>query len=114
MLDRLNRRAAKAGLLDRIEARVTSPESVGIADLHGSVDFTLAFAVVHEVGNAGRFFGEAAAASKPGALLLLAEPTGHVKPPTFNSELEAAAQAGFRLLNRPPIRRMHTALLRKE
>lgn len=114
MLDRLKRRAAKAGLLDRIDARVTSSESMGIADLNGSVDFTLAFAVVHEVGDAGRFFAEAAVASKLGASLLLAEPAGHVKLPAFNSELEAAVQAGFRVVNRPPIRRMHTALLSKD
>lgn len=114
MLDRLRRRAAKARFLDRIDARVASPESMGIADLNGSVDFTFAFAVVHEVGDAGRFFGEAAAASKPGGALLLAEPQGHVKPPAFDAELRAAAQAGFRVVNRPPIRGMHTALLRNQ
>jgi ubiquinone/menaquinone biosynthesis C-methylase UbiE len=112
MLDRLKRRAAKAGLLDRLETRVASPESMAIKDLHGSVDFTLAFAVVHEVGDDGRFFGEAAAASKPEGSLLLAEPQGHVKPSEFDSELEAASQAGFRLVDHPTIRHSHTALLR--
>src|SRR5215472_1318040 len=48
MLDRMKRRAAKSALLDRIDARLAAPDSMGIADLAGSVDFTLAFAVVHE------------------------------------------------------------------
>ena len=57
MLERLKRRAAKAGLLDRMDVRTASPESMGIADLQGSVDFTLAFAVVHELQDRRRFFG---------------------------------------------------------
>src|SRR5262249_15195433 len=88
MLDRLKRRAAKAGLLVHIDARLTSPDSMGIADLRSSIDFTLAFAVVHEFSDAPRFFAEVSAASKPGASLLLAEPKGHVKASEFESELE--------------------------
>ncbi len=79
MIERLKRRATQAGLLDRLDARVAPAESMGIADLDGSVDFTLAFAMVHEFPDAGRFFAEVAAASKDGASLLLAEPSGHVK-----------------------------------
>jgi len=66
MLDRLKHRAAKAGLLDRLDARLASSDSMAIADLAGSVDFTLAFAVVHEFPDAARFFAEVAAASKSG------------------------------------------------
>lgn len=113
MIDGLKRRAAKAGLLDRVDARVPPADSMGIADLQGSVDFTLAFAVVHEFPDAGRFFVEVAAASKPGATILLAEPSGHVKAAAFDSELEAAAAAGLGLVDRPSIRRSHSALLKK-
>jgi SAM-dependent methyltransferase len=112
MLDRLKRRAAKVGVLDRVDARVASPDSMGISDLRNSVDFTLAFAVVHEFPSAARFFAEVAEASKPGALLLFAEPKGHVKPPEFESELEAASQAGFNVVDHPAIRVCHAALLK--
>ncbi len=44
MIERLKCRAAKSGLLNRL-ARLASPESMSIADLAASVDFTLAFAV---------------------------------------------------------------------
>ncbi len=114
MIDRLKRRAAKDGLLDRLEARTAPAESMGIADLQASVDFTLAFAVVHEFPDAGRFFVEVASASKPGATILLAEPSGHVKGTAFDAELQAANAAGFELIERPSIGRSHSALLRKK
>ena len=48
----------------------------------------LAFAMVHEMPSAEAFFREARAALKPGGLMLLAEPAGHVKPEGFQIELE--------------------------
>ncbi len=113
MIDRLKHRAAKAGVLGRIDARVAPAESMGIADLQGAADFTLAFAVVHEFPDAGRFFAEVATASKPGGSVLVAEPRGHVKEAAFDSELQAAAAAGLRVANRPSIRRSHAALLKR-
>ncbi len=113
MIEGLKRHAAKAGLLDRIDARLAAAASMGITDLEGSVSFTLAFAVVHEFPDSGRFFTEVAAASKPGASLLLAEPKGHVKASQFESELQAAFEAGLKLVDRPTIRRSRTALLQK-
>lgn len=113
MMDRLNRRLAEQGLEGRVEARVAPTESMGLVDLCGAVDFTLAFYVVREFPDHGRFFSEVAAASKPGALLLLAEPKGHVKKATFDAELEAAAKAGFAIVECPTIRRSLTALLKK-
>ena len=46
MVSRLKRRVEKAGLLNRVDVRVASQRSLGVADLQGSADFTLAFAVV--------------------------------------------------------------------
>jgi len=113
MLDGLKRRAAKAGLIGCIDARLAQPDSLGLSDLADAVDFVLAFAVVHEMPSATAFFEQAAAVSKSGAELLLAEPAGHVKTPLFDAELEAAAKAGFVLASRPTIRKSHAALLRK-
>jgi SAM-dependent methyltransferase len=113
MVDRLKRRAGKAGALDRIDARVCSSDSLGLTDVAGKVDFTLAFAVVHELPSAACFFAEMAGASKSGASLLLAEPSGHVSSEEFEGELAAAFQAGFVLVERPAIRRSRAALLRK-
>jgi ubiquinone/menaquinone biosynthesis C-methylase UbiE len=113
MLERLKGRAASADVVNRLDARLATPESMGLNDLAESVDFTLAFAVVHEFPDAKDFFHQIAMASKSGASLFLAEPSGHVKPAMFQSELNAAAESGFRLLSRPAVSRSHAALLQK-
>jgi SAM-dependent methyltransferase len=113
MIDRLKRRAAKVDLLGRLDARIASPDSLGVGDLSGIVDFTLAFAVVHEFPDPRHLFTEVAAACRPGATILLAEPKGHVKPAKFDSELEAASSAGFQIVDHPVVRGSHTALLKK-
>jgi len=113
MIEGLKRRMAKAGLLERVDARLASPDCMGLSDLAGAVDFTLAFAVVHEMPAAELFFAETARASKAGASLLLVEPGGHVRAPEFEAELQAAAQAGFVVASRPSVRRSHAALLKK-
>ena len=111
MLAQLRRRAAKRGLSGRIETRVARPDSLALDDLKGRCDFALAFAIVHELPAAAPFFRETAAAMKPGALLLLAEPRGHVQAPEFEAELQAASAAGFMLVERPSIGGSHAALL---
>ncbi|HKW26593.1 MAG TPA: class I SAM-dependent methyltransferase [Terriglobales bacterium] len=111
MIRKLKRRVAKAGLESRVDARLATTDSMGISDLKGTVDFILAFAVLHEMPSPGPFFAEASAASKPGARLLLVEPAGHVKDAEFEAELRDAAQAGFQVLERPHIRSSQAALL---
>jgi SAM-dependent methyltransferase len=113
MLDRLKRRAQKAGIMGRLDVRLAQPDSLGLDDLRDKVDFVLAFAMVHEMPSAGRFFQEASRTMKPGAHLLLAEPAGHVQPDLFGAELSAAAQAGLSVTERPAIRRSLAALLTK-
>jgi SAM-dependent methyltransferase len=113
MLDRLKKRAAKAGLLERVDARLVAPGSMGLTDLAGAVDFALVYAVLHELPSADAFFTEAADALRPGACLLLVEPAGHVKADKFQAELKAAAQAGLEVLDRPSVGRSHAALLKK-
>jgi len=113
MIAGLKRRLAKAGLLERTDARQAPFESLGLQDLGGRVDFVLAMAVVHEMPSSSRFFAEVAEAMKPGASLLLAEPSGHVKQATFDAELRDAAAAGLEVKERPVIPRSQAALLRK-
>lgn len=103
MLGRLDQRASKAGLSARLETRTCTVGSLEIADLAGVVDFLLAFAVVHEVPDQKGLFIQMAAAAKPGATLLLAEPRFHVGADAFAATLKAATSVGFRVDHRPPI-----------
>ncbi len=112
MIAGLKRRAAKANLLERVDARVTSAETMCIPDLEGKVDFTLAFAMVHEFPDAGHFFAEVARASRTGGEMLLAEPRGHVNEEKFAGELSSAAAVGLVPASRPKISRSHAALLK--
>jgi SAM-dependent methyltransferase len=113
MLERLRRRAVKAAVSDRIDARLIKPETMGLEDLKAQADFCLAFAVAHEMPDAVGFFKETHAALKPGAKLLLAEPKGHVNEKEFEVTLDAAKAAGFAVVDRPAIRGSRSAVLMK-
>jgi SAM-dependent methyltransferase len=113
MLDGLKRRAAKAGLLERVDARLALPDSMGLADLSGAVDFALAYAMVHEIPAAGPFFAEVSQTLKPGGRVLFVEPAGHVDGAKFETELALASEAGLCVTDRPVIRRNLAAVLTK-
>ena len=113
MLASLKRRAARAGLSARVDARLAAPDSMGVGDLAGSVDLVLAFAMVHELPPGNSFFAEAALAMKSGGRLLFAEPAGHVSDASFQAQLAVAGGAGFNVVDRPSIRRSYAALLEK-
>ncbi len=111
MLAGLRRRAVRAGVADRLDLRLASTDSLNVDDLAGRVDLVLAFAVLHELPDVGRFFAEARRALRPGGRLLAAEPAGHVSPAAFEATLQAAERAGFRRQPGPVVARSLTAIL---
>jgi 2-polyprenyl-3-methyl-5-hydroxy-6-metoxy-1,4-benzoquinol methylase len=113
MIQALSRRARKAGLLDRIDARVCPSDSLGLADLSGQIDFALLMAVVHEVQDPDRLFAELGPALKSTGRLLLAEPRGHVTEPEFKATLALAHQRGIGVVDTLQIRQSHAALLER-
>jgi ubiquinone/menaquinone biosynthesis C-methylase UbiE len=113
MVSVLKRRARKAGLAQRVDARLVGPDSLGVADLSGQVDFALACAMVHELEAPSHFFEEVAHALKPGGRMLIVEPKGHVHEPEWQAELDAAARYGLRLVERREFRRNLAALVAK-
>ncbi len=112
MLEGLVKRAAKAGLANRIEARLSKGERLGIEDYAGKVDFALAFAMVHEVPNPAALLEDIHKALKPGGKLLFAEPVGHVSAADFEVNLQQANAAGLVVESRPYFRRSHGAVLK--
>jgi ubiquinone/menaquinone biosynthesis C-methylase UbiE len=111
MLDGLKRRLARAGLSERVEPRLANEGSLKIDDLSGRVDFVFAFAMVHELPDQTRFFGELGQALKPDGTLLLVEPKGHVSADAFQATLAVAAGSGFVAKPGPQIRRSLAAVL---
>lgn len=113
MLDVLRKRAAGAGLADRIETHVCANETFGLDGRADEFDFALAFAVVHEVTDPARFFREVHCLLKPEARLLLAEPRGHVTEAAFRRTVAIARENSLAVVDRPEIRGAHAAILTK-
>jgi 2-polyprenyl-3-methyl-5-hydroxy-6-metoxy-1,4-benzoquinol methylase len=113
MIERLKRRAAKAGLVERIDAPIARSDSDATQWAWEQRHFVLAFAMVHEMPDAASFFREAAETMKPGARMLLVEPSGHVSDEEFEAELQMARRAGLEVETWPTIRRSRTTVLRK-
>jgi ubiquinone/menaquinone biosynthesis C-methylase UbiE len=113
MLAALKRRAEKAGLAGRIDTRLVQPDSMGLDDLNGQVDLTIACAVIHELEKPADFFVEVARALKPDGQMLILEPKGHVDEAAFKVELDMAGKAGLSLVERPAFKRNRAALLRR-
>jgi len=112
MLEGVRKRAIQAGVADRVDRRVVT-DDLGLADLAGKVDFVLLFYMLHEVKDRAGFLGQVAAAMKPGARVLLAEPRGHVSPRAFDAELDAALAVGLPMVKQPGGIRSRWAVLEK-
>lgn len=111
MLRGLRRRAEQAGLMERIRLLRCSRERIGVEE---SLDFALAFWMVHEVRQPERFLGEILAALRPGGRLLVVEPLIHVPARTFEQMVMRAERTGFQVEDRPRVRASRAVLLRKE
>lgn len=113
MIRALKRRAAKAGVEAIVDARVCGEDNLGLDDADDGIDFCLAFAVVHEIGDAHALFKQIRRALKTGATCLVAEPKGHVRPKDFEMTIEMAQQEGLTVVERPSIARSRAVLLKR-
>lgn len=112
MLAMLERRARRAGLLDRITRQACTPDSLGLTGVQA--DFANAFWMVHEVPDPGVLLAEVRNALKSGGRLLVVEPRGHVSAQEFARLLELARTLGWDVEATPRIAFSRTALLEKK
>jgi ubiquinone/menaquinone biosynthesis C-methylase UbiE len=110
MLDMLRKRAEKAGTSARIETHKCEKNRLGV---NAEADFTLVFAMLHEVPDQARLLGEIQKCLKRGGKLLLAEPPIHVSARKFASEAAVAEEVGFQIVERPRLRWCHAVLLER-
>jgi predicted O-methyltransferase YrrM len=94
MIANLEKRAVRAGLTDRIEARLIDRLDQ-LNDLCGEIDFALLFAVVHEVPDKKTLFEKIGQLVKQGGIILFAEPRGHVTKTEFAHSVAMAELEGF-------------------
>jgi ubiquinone/menaquinone biosynthesis C-methylase UbiE len=113
MIAGLLRRARRAGLADRIVASVPSETDLGLDSFAGSADLALALHMVHEVPDERRFLEQMRDVLRPGGLLLVVEPSGHVSAAMFEQTIRDAEQARFARTDRVVRGRGRGAALRK-
>jgi ubiquinone/menaquinone biosynthesis C-methylase UbiE len=113
MIDSLRRRVQRRHLNDRTDLRLAQSDRMGITDLNAKVDFVLAFAVVHEMPDQGKFFKECFGVLKLGGTLLFSEPSKHIGREEFEQSLDLARKAGFSIKEKPIIQSAISALLVK-
>ncbi len=109
MLARTERRAARAGVLDRVRTVLADRASLRLPE---RADLALVFWVAHEVADPGRFFAEIRSALEPRGRLLLVEPRVHVSAPRYDEIVATAVQAGFEPGETPPVRISRAVVLR--
>jgi ubiquinone/menaquinone biosynthesis C-methylase UbiE len=110
MLDKLKKRAEKAGVVDIIKFSKSDGETLGVS---GEFDFAVAFYVVHEVPSTAMLLSEVYSLLKPKGLLYIAEPSFHVPFSDFEKMLKTAIEIGYKAKESPVLSFSHAVLLEK-
>lgn len=113
MIAYLLKRAEKSGAKERIRPHVTDGKGLNLPGHAATVDFALAFYMIHEVEEPVAAIQEIYAALKRGGRLLVTEPSFHVTEGEFEKTEKILTETGFAVIDRPLIRKSHTLLLEK-
>jgi len=100
---RLERRARRAGLAERIRARPCKPRDLGLVDLAGQVDLVTVVHTLHELEDLSGFLGQVRTLLNATGRLLVVEPRGHVTQEQFLAMMDRCRQAGFEQLAPPEV-----------
>lgn len=109
MLERLRAKLQGTAIESRVVLHQCPPDRIGLIR---SVDFVLAFYVLHELPDAASFFAEVRRLLTAAGRLLVVEPPLHVSKAAFEATLRAARDAGLLVAARPHIPFNKVALLR--
>ena len=113
MLEKLTQRARTAGVESQIETHACSTSSLGLEELEGQVDVARAVAMVHEAPDPERLLTEIFNTLKPGGLLLVAEPKGHVTDAQIKETLQITESLGLQIIERPSVRRTFSFVMQR-
>jgi ubiquinone/menaquinone biosynthesis C-methylase UbiE len=100
MLQKLRDKIKGSELQERITLHKCEKDKLGLSE---SVDFVLAFYVMHEIPDPKGFFIEIQSILRPNGHVLIVEPPFHASKKEFNETIRTAQEAGFKLVNSPKI-----------
>jgi ubiquinone/menaquinone biosynthesis C-methylase UbiE len=110
MLDVLRKRAAKAGVAERISTHLCQADAIGLQD---SFDFVLAMYSAHEAPDLRHLLAEIRNCLRPQGELMVVEPIGHVTAADFQQLLTAARETGYEEAARPRVCLSRAVVLRR-
>jgi len=110
MLEKLRNKIRGSELEARIVPHLCRSGRLGVTE---TVDFALAFYMIHEVPDKDGLFAEVYSVLKPGGRFLIVEPPFHVSKAEFEETAGKAVNAGFELISRPKVTFSRAALLEK-
>jgi len=113
MLDRLMKRAEKRNVQHIIRPVLIDGKN-NFDNLPDHLDFTLLFAVVHEIAGKKQLFDAVSKSMKENGKVLFAEPAGHVRYDDFRNSIKHAENSGLEIVKELKISRSHAVLLAKK
>jgi ubiquinone/menaquinone biosynthesis C-methylase UbiE len=111
MLQKLRDKIKGTEFEHRITLHVCQKHALGVSE---SVDFVLAFYVVHELAHREGFFQEIGSLLNPGGQALIVEPSFHVSSRAFEETVSIARGSGFMPADGPKVLLSKSAILRKD
>jgi len=110
MLQKVRHKVHETELEERVTLYRCKENKIGISE---TVDFALAFYVLHEIPNQGAFFEELESISQPNGQVLVVEPPFHVSKSAFLKTIKAAQNAGFKPDEGPSVILSKTVVLKR-
>ena len=109
---RVQRRAQRAGLGERVIARSCTARDLGLAEYAGKVDRIVVVHTLHELEDLPGFLVQCRALLKPDeGRMLVVEPRGHVEPAQFDAMMALCRRAGFVKVDTPEVGRKRLSAL---
>ncbi|MBN2135726.1 MAG: class I SAM-dependent methyltransferase [Acidobacteria bacterium] len=110
MLNITRDRVEKNGLSPRVTYHKCNADSINLKD---SLDFILAFFMVHEAPSIENLLKEIFTLLKPGGVFYASEPSFHVTPRDFKDMQDIAEKIGFSVLEYPKVRLARSVVFKK-
>jgi ubiquinone/menaquinone biosynthesis C-methylase UbiE len=110
MLEKVKNKISDTGIRHIIKLHKCEESSINLND---TVDFILAFYMIHEVVNQDQIFLEFMQILNPQGKLLIIEPNFHVSKNDFNNMETKLKNTGFKIIERPKVLFSRSVLLQK-